>query len=555
MQSSSFRFARSACTTFLISTSFLSIAEGSSSRPSCCFNYLYPLHNSSQRTGTDSALESRFTDPCTRQEIRSSSTRTRTNPQVKSGSTTTSSSALTMNLDPTKPSSNALDPRTTSTSTQDNNNINVITTENEHDDSVEKSDEQIHTHYIFLIHGWLGNSSEMSYIETSINQAAVVAAKNGNPNARIVTHCAKSNDKRTTDGISHGGTRLADEILEFITNDAKKHFSEEPGEREREHEHHVSISFVGNSLGGLYGRYALSKLPTQLCLYFESDDDDEGNKSSPKSQSSIILHREIFATTATPHLGCASHTFVSIPRVLEQVIGRTLKDTGKDLFRIDSDDLIYQMCTDYELYLKPLSLFRKRIAYVNAFRTDFQVPTGTAAFLSRHSTYPHSIQCVDEESDHPYPPFIVAVANTDVNHDILREENPVQGKKHAMSVKLDASGWEKVFVDVRDYIPTPGFALPSFMKKNSRSRWNQFITSKGVKGVGDGDGDDEKLKLVQVQSRELEKLMKGSDRFEIPVGHQVMVANSKSEAYSSFTKGGRPVMDHMAQQMVKILLQ
>ena len=93
------------------------------------------------------------------------------------------------------------------------------------------------------------------------------------------------------------------------------------------------------------------------------------------------------------------------------------------------------------------------------------------------------------------------------------------------------------------------------MKKNSRSRWNQFITSKGVRGVGVGDGDDEKLKLVQVQSRELEKLMKGSDRFEIPVGHQVMVANSKSEAYSSFTKGGRPVMDHMAQQMVKILLQ
>ena len=79
MQSSSFRFARSACTTFLISTSFLSIAEGSSSRPSCCFNYLYPLHNSSQ----GSELESRFTDPCTRQEIRSSSTRTRTNPHIQ----------------------------------------------------------------------------------------------------------------------------------------------------------------------------------------------------------------------------------------------------------------------------------------------------------------------------------------------------------------------------------------------------------------------------------------------------------------------------------------
>ena len=419
----------------------------------------------------------------------------------------------------------------------------------------------------------------MSYLETSINTAAdayIYSNKNKSMpsidtnkqvrhhTSRLVTHSATSNNGRTTDGIASGGTRLAHEIQQVIKNDIQNNTGDNSGSvDDSSNEHHVSISFVGNSLGGLYARYALSKLPSKIHMNVnvnlggnKEGEEEVQEKSQPKS--SVILHPEIFATTATPHLGVASNTFLPIPRALEHIIGRTLQITGKDLFRIDGEDLIYQMCTNYESYLKPLTMFRKRIAYINAFRTDFQVPTGTAAFLNRNSTYPHSIRTNDYGGERD-PPFIVSVANTEANWDILKDENfedhtPTRTRMHAMSIKLDASGWEKVFVDVRKYSPIPGLALPSFLKKSSRQKWNEFLTLKQVE-VQVGEESESDPKVVQVQSRELEKLMTGSDRIEIPVGHQVMVANSKSDAYSNFTKNGRPVMDHLAQQIVKTLFR
>mmetsp|Transcript_2596 Transcript_2596/g.3613 ORF Transcript_2596/g.3613 Transcript_2596/m.3613 type:complete len:91 (+) Transcript_2596:427-699(+) len=47
-------------------------------------------------------------------------------------------------------------------------------------------------------------------------------------------------------------------------------------------------------------------------------------------------------------------------------------------------------------FLKPLSLFQKRVAYANAFFTDFPVPAETAAFLNPDSNYPHHF--VDDDS-------------------------------------------------------------------------------------------------------------------------------------------------------------
>ena len=403
----------------------------------------------------------------------------------------------------------------------------------------------IHTHYIFLIHGWLGNSKEMGFLESSINTevASIAKASSTIPSGteatatRIVTHSAKCNDEKTTDGIAIGGSRLAQEIQQFIIEDMQSNTGRDALCELPPPEHNCSISFVGNSLGGLYARFALSLIPDKLQL--QSDDSVEES-----SMPSVNLHRQIFATTATPHLGVASHTFLPIPRTLEHFISRTLKSTGRDLFRTDDIDLIYEMSTDYETFLRPLSLFRKRIAYVNAFRTDFQVPTSTAAFLSKNSAYPHFI---DEAID---VPFLVAIARTDEKHDILiqkiyKEQMSRKQTQVMMSTKLDALGWQKVFIDVRGYIPIPGIALPSFLKRSSRQKWDDFIKSQQVSG-----GDENKK---QVESRDLERMMSGSDRLDIPVGHQVMVANSKSKSYSKFTEKGRPVMNYLAGWMVKEL--
>jgi hypothetical protein len=403
---------------------------------------------------------------------------------------------------------------------------------------------KIHTHYVFLVHGWLGKPSEMSYLETSINKAADEMYENAESQShtRLVAHCTKTNDGKTTDGIASGGSRLADEVQQVIMSDIQSNlYGSSNSDKTALNEHHVSMSFVGNSLGGLYARYALSKLPTKL--HIDPSEKSEGG-SDPNEKTPIIIHPELFVTTATPHLGEASNTFIPIPRVIEQIIGRTLKKTGQDLFRTDKSDLIYEMCTNCELYLKPLTMFRKRIAYVNAFRTDFQVPTSTAGFLNKNSTYPHSVRMNDNEDN---PPFIVAVANTEMNYDILEDKN-FKDRMHAMSMKLDASGWEKVFVDVRENLPTPGFNKPSFIKKSSRQEWNKFLESKL-------DSSSDNKNVAQVQSRELKKMMAGSDRVEVPIGHQVMVANSKSKNMSKLTKNGRPVMDHLAQQIAKALLR
>jgi hypothetical protein len=108
-----------------------------------------------------------------------------------------------------------------------------------------------------------------------------------------------------------------------------------------------------------------------------------------------------------------------------------------------------------------------------------------------------------------------------------------------MSVKLDALGWEKYLVDVRDFIPLPGLSLPSFLAKKSRQKWQDFL-------AGNNNGI--------VLSKEILHLMGESDQLHVPVGHQVMVANSKSDTYSKFTAKGQVVMDYFAKDIVEYLL-
>ena len=81
------------------------------------------------------------------------------------------------------------------------------------------------------------------------------------------------------------------------------------------------------------------------------------------------------------------------------------------------------MCT-CPTYLEPLALFKKRIAYANAYHTDFVVPTQTAAFLNVDSTYPHHVSDIiqsteeiainsdDPKVDAPKSDLIVATLHT-----------------------------------------------------------------------------------------------------------------------------------------------
>eukprot|EP00985_Skeletonema_marinoi_P027122 scaffold21752_cov66-Skeletonema_marinoi.AAC.1 len=70
----------------------------------------------------------------------------------------------------------------------------------------------------------------------------------------IVVHSAKCNVGKTHDGIKNGGTRLANEIINFIQSDTLNR--REEGDSDNDDDINVTFSLVGNSLGGLYSRYA-----------------------------------------------------------------------------------------------------------------------------------------------------------------------------------------------------------------------------------------------------------------------------------------------------------
>jgi len=511
------------------------------------------------------------------------------------------------------------------------------------------------------------------------SEGVVISGGDNDEGTEIVVHSVKCNVGRTNDGIRKGGTRLANEIIDFIRKDAKK-----SGMKKDDNDHDVTpqaqdvtYSIVGNSLGGLYARYAISLLPYQLSV---NDNNNNNNKNML-----FNLHPNVFCTTATPHLGVSRQTYFPIPRIAETIIGAGMDTTGRDLFRLnseknlanaaagnivggvvggvrrlsalsprnaantisngfndakdargsdlrkhddDDDDgnemecIIRNMCLQ-EKYLTPLRNFRRRVAYANAYGTDFQVPTETAAFLHPRSGVGHFVvasrygssssiegegegstmtsaeeekaaenesgtkeenggnneELVQQRSSPVLRPFIVAV---------VRTEKTSQPQSHygaatddadeliRMSQSLDSLGWTKVFIDVRDRIPVPGLTRPAWLRPVCgslddliRERTGlQFRSLQPSSSGANGDdqttsnnGDASKNSSESetsdciLTSQELAQSTNAGDSFDFPLGHTVMIANSKSEGYTRINSQGRPVMDNLAEEMVNDVLE
>ena len=140
----------------------------------------------------------------------------------------------------------------------------------------------------------------------------------------IIVHSVKCNVGKTHDGIRNGGTRLAHEIINFIQSDTQKRRGEKDDVDDgTDVVRDVTFSLIGNSLGGLYSRFAISLIPYWL------EERDNNTK--------IRMYPNVFCTTATPHLGVSQHTYLPIPRLAETIIGTGMGVTGRDLFRLNSD--------------------------------------------------------------------------------------------------------------------------------------------------------------------------------------------------------------------------
>ncbi|KAL3804448.1 hypothetical protein ACHAWO_012464 [Cyclotella atomus] len=530
-------------------------------------------------------------------------------------------------------------------------------------------------HYIFLVHGWLGNDLEMGYLSESFakciakeggDTTAIDGEEEGHDSKRmkrsnsqllaadaagestyphhppVVVHSVKCNVGKTHDGIKNGGTRLAREIVDFIQSDLQKlQSSNAASSASSEKEGHVTYSIVGNSLGGLYARYAISLVPRQLCIPRPIKNNTNNDATSyHSSQQKIHIHPNTFLTTATPHLGVSQHTYLPLPRIAETIIGSGMGVTGTDLFRLNSDKtgrenvigagvrklsgargvlgpwrsnpntssndennadssensteevdqemecIIRNMCLQ-ERYLGPLRNFQRRIAYANAYRTDFQVPTETAAFLNADSNVVHTVvACRDvnveegkrDRDENHVPPFVVAVVTTEQqppNPDKVEpsasETTTPNEELLQMSQSLDALGWTKFFIDVRNRIPLPGIPKPSWrllpfpsvlstMLPEPDTPLDDLIHSRGFKrnsteASAERPDSTKQDGVTTLTSSELIQSTNAGQTVHFPMGHTVMVANSKSDAYTKLNFQGRPVMDKLAEDMLRDVLK
>lgn len=413
------------------------------------------------------------------------------------------------------------------------------------------------------------------------NNSSTTIIKGDVPTHDMVVHNAICNEHNTSDGIVNAGNRLVDEIREVIRNEMKKRHPELETEESKDTSelYDVTMSMVGNSLGGLFARYAIAELVERHCVF-------EMESKCYVLDSRYRLHLNIFCTTATPHLGISRHTYFKIPRTAEIALAHGMGNTGKDIFRLN--DLLFNMGTTPK-YLDPLAAFRKRIAYANAYATDFPVPAGTAAFLSDLSTYPHvftseeEFPCDSSQREGEAEDLIIGVlttprkvkdsqereadsgASTTEENSILLEteatdsgapeaDNDVheqlERQLHQMSESLDRLGWKKVFVDIRNKLPNA--EVPSVLlvrRRNSESDLTLDSTELNLHSL--------RTKSDVVRSKDVAKAvaLPTDNRLALPFGHNMLVAFSRTRLSSFVNKGGRPVVDGLAKELVENIFQ
>ncbi|CAB9529692.1 Putative serine esterase (DUF676) [Seminavis robusta] len=467
-------------------------------------------------------------------------------------------------------------------------------------------------HFCFILHGHRGFSTDLSYLQRVMQHHAELGKRERYsdddtvvPHDMIV-HCSVCNEGKTMDGVVNGGERMVREILDVIRQELDRRQSEQDKIQD------ITISIVGNSLGGIYGRYAIARLAQKAadqenhpCLTQSAsssnstesaaatdDDDDDDDDNCDLFDSCVLLdgkyrlHFNIFCTTATPHLGISKHTYVPIPRSVEIGAAHVLGETGRDLFRLN--DLMKTMAT-CPTYLEPLRKFRKRVAYANAYGTDFPVPASTAAFLSDQSTYPHHFAATNNNNNNTQTPqeeadsqYVIATLHTQQSKLLpvpSAEQEAVVDDLVQMSQSLDSLGWKKVFVDVRKEIPLQVSLQKALNIRKSLSRTSLLLTPKILLRRGSGylseeesdigtptsssdDDEDDASPPVSaihrlrqkgvVESRDVASVVTTPEdmKLSVPIGHNLLVALSRDGISGGLYKAGRPVMDTLAKELV-----
>mmetsp|Transcript_22145 Transcript_22145/g.52418 ORF Transcript_22145/g.52418 Transcript_22145/m.52418 type:complete len:473 (-) Transcript_22145:193-1611(-) len=401
-------------------------------------------------------------------------------------------------------------------------------------------------HMVILVHGYLGSYREQEYLSEALMREgrkalSVVGVESRDDEndescwSRSNTHNfvvlnSKANSgamELTADGVAKGGKRLASEVSDWVRQQKAEVQNTDSSSGSQTV---MTLSFVGNSLGGLYSRYALTELET---IFGKANDNDNDND----------IHPLVFCTTSTPHLGVSQETFIELPKWTEPYVSSIFRQpTMDDLFCANTSTVITDMCHSSNAspqrdFLRPLKRFRKRIAMANAYNTDFLVSVASGAFLSSRSDSVHHHQDSDvvaasairlmKDMEH-----IALQVATLPSSDNGSKQKPSERKsplvEHDTSDcvnALDDLGWLKIFVDTRSILPKiVNFNIPELEPRSTYT------------------------------SRELQEHFQQYGTM-LPIAHPLNMANSKTEWYRKMTQSGQPIVDALAELLVLDMIE
>jgi len=283
-------------------------------------------------------------------------------------------------------------------------------------------------HLIVLSHGMMGTFTDLNYIENLLS----LPSRSLNDDVKVFKS-SKNEYSNSLKGIQKGSEELASEISEILKND----------------DGIETISFVGNSLGGVFARYAIS-------LLYNFNTHSFINDIKPLS----------FVTIASPHLGVNyGHNYIEgdlqmyVPNFIKYAISSLFSTTGKDMFMLDElnikDSILYKLATETK-YLLPLKAFEHRRVYAN-LQNDFMVTLPTASFMSNNDvtelrkhykdTYGivTTLHVENKVSSPPPPPSSSSSSSVPVCSSDTAEK-----MIGTMRENLDDLGWSKVIVNIKN---------------------------------------------------------------------------------------------------------
>jgi pimeloyl-ACP methyl ester carboxylesterase len=249
-------------------------------------------------------------------------------------------------------------------------------------------------HLVVLVHGLSGTAADLGYLARRLEADSSVS---------VLASGANEPFPRTLDGVDAGGARLADEVRQAAA-------------RTR----YETISFVGNSLGGLYARAALRTLR------------DAG------ADTFAGLAPAVFVTTAAPHLGARLTQYGPLAPLLR------LLPSSISIAK-SARDAMLQTSTVAELSkgeaLAALALFAKRRAYGSA-NGDFMVPTASALFTAASADKLRGAGMRLHDADAPTNGAAYLIRDLD---GVDAEELPPAYS--ALAAALENVGFERVMVE------------------------------------------------------------------------------------------------------------